>query len=69
MKKTVYIAPECEIFAMQTEGICDLTVSGINGGGGGLDIGDGGDNNDAPGPTAKDIDLWGDWAAEGEEEE
>lgn len=63
MKKTVYIAPECEIFAMLTEGICDLTVSGINGGGGGLDIGDGGDNegDDVPDPTAKGMNLWDGW--------
>lgn len=61
MKKTAYIAPECEIFAMQTEGICDLVVSGLNGGGA-IDIGDGGDNgDDAPGPSAKGMNLWDGW--------
>jgi hypothetical protein len=61
MKKTAYIAPECEIFAMLTEGICDLTVSGLNGGGA-IDIGDGGDNDeDAPDPTAKSTNLWDGW--------
>ena len=62
MKKRTYIIPACESFAMLTEGICDLTVSGINGGGGGLDIGDGGDNEgDVPGPTAKGTNLWDGW--------
>jgi len=61
MKKTVYIAPECEFFAMQTEGICDLVVSGLNGGGA-IDIGDGGDHDDdAPGPSAKSTNLWDGW--------
>ena len=62
MKKRTYIIPACESFAMLTEGICDLTISGINGGGGGLDIGDGGDNEgDVPDPTAKGTNLWDGW--------
>lgn len=61
MKKKTYIAPECEIFAMLTEGICDLVVSGLNGGGD-ITIGDGGDNDDdAPDPTAKGTNLWDGW--------
>lgn len=61
MKKKIYITPECEIFAMLTEGICDLTVSGIKGNGD-ITIGDGGDNDgDVPGPSAKSTNLWDGW--------
>ena len=69
MKKRTYIIPACEPFAMLTEGICELAVSGLQGNGD-ITIGDGGDNgDDVPGPSAKSSDLWGDWTAEGEEEE
>lgn len=61
MKKRAYITPVCESFAMLTEGICDLTVSGLQGNGD-ITIGDGGDNDDdAPGPTAKGTNLWDGW--------
>lgn len=61
MKKRTYIIPACESFAMLTEGICDLTVSGLQGNGD-ITIGDGGDNDDdAPGATAKGMNLWDGW--------
>jgi hypothetical protein len=61
MKKRTYIIPACESFAMLTEGICDLTVSGLQGNGD-ITIGDGGDNDDdAPGATAKGTNLWDGW--------
>lgn len=61
MKKRTYIIPACESFAMLTEGICDLTVSGLQGNGD-ITIGDGGDNDDdAPDPTAKGMNLWDGW--------
>ena len=61
MKKRTYIIPACESFAMLTEGICNLTVSGVEGSGD-ITIGDGGDNEgDAPGPTAKSTNLWDGW--------
>ena len=61
MKKRTYIIPACESFAMLTEGICDLTISGLQGNGD-ITIGDGGDNgDDAPGPTAKGTNLWDGW--------
>lgn len=61
MKKRTYIIPACESFAMLTEGICDLTASGLSGNGD-ITIGDGGDNDDdAPDPTAKGMNLWDGW--------
>ena len=61
MKKRTYIIPACESFAMLTEGICELTVSGLQGNGD-ITIGDGGDNDDdAPDPTAKGMNLWDGW--------
>lgn len=61
MKKRTYIIPACESFAMLTEGICNLTVSGVEGSGD-ITIGDGGDNDDdAPDPTAKGMNLWDGW--------
>lgn len=61
MKKRAYITPVCESFAMLTEGICNLTVSGLSGNGD-ITIGDGGDNDDdAPDPTAKGMNLWDGW--------
>lgn len=61
MKKRAYITPVCESFVLLTEGICDLTVSNVQGTGD-ITIGDGGDNDDdAPDPTAKGTNLWDRW--------
>lgn len=57
MIKRTYIIPACESFAMLTEGICELAVSGLQGNGD-ITIGDGGDNNEGvPGPSAKSTNL------------
>jgi len=65
MKKREYITPLCNICIAVTDIICEpLTASKVTGSEG-IEIGDGGENDDdAPDPTIKerdynDMDLWG----------
>ena len=63
-KKNYYIAPLCDVVAVAAASHL-MSISGITGSTDQDDIptiGDGGDNDDdAPGPSAKGMNLWDGW--------